>query len=102
MWLPYQPAFTEALHCLILDYEEDSSCDTDMNVVMTGNLGLVEVQGTAEGMTFSRNELSTLLDMTQHGIQELIDNTKRIVSAGIHGTWIVCKNWSLPVIMLGK
>ena len=57
---------------LDLDYEEDSSCDTDMNVVMTGNLGLVEVQGTAEGMAFSRNELSTLLDMTQHGIQELI------------------------------
>lgn len=57
---------------LDLDYEEDSSCDTDMNVVMTGNLGLVEVQGTAEGMAFSRNELSTLLDMAQHGIQELI------------------------------
>ncbi|WP_244072098.1 ribonuclease PH [Nitrosomonas sp. PY1] len=57
---------------LDLDYEEDSSCDTDMNVVMTGNLGLVEVQGTAEGMAFSRSELSTLLDMTQHGIQELI------------------------------
>ena len=57
---------------LDLDYEEDSSCDTDMKVVMTGNLGLVEVQGTAEGMAFSRNELSTLLDMAQHGIQELI------------------------------
>lgn len=57
---------------LDLDYAEDSACDTDMNVVMTGRLGLVEVQGTAEGETFSRKELNTLLDMAQEGIQELI------------------------------
>lgn len=62
----------EGVVLLDLDYEEDSSCDTDMNVVMTGSLGLVEVQGTAEGVAFSRKELSTLLDMAQHGIQELI------------------------------
>src|SRR6185503_16585297 len=42
---------------LDLDYDEDSSCDTDMNVVMTGAGGFVEVQGTAEGHAFSRNEL---------------------------------------------
>ena len=57
---------------LDLDYLEDSSCDTDMNVVMTGKFGLVEVQGTAEGISFSRQELDTMLDMAQQGIQELI------------------------------
>lgn len=57
---------------LDLDYIEDSSCDTDMNVVMTGNLGIVEVQGTAEGTAFDRKELDIMLDMAQHGIQELI------------------------------
>lgn len=57
---------------LDLDYQEDSSCDTDMNVVMTGRLGLVEVQGTAEGQTFSRVELDTMLDMAQRGVLELI------------------------------
>jgi len=62
----------EGVAVLDLDYDEDSSCDTDMNVVMTGNLGLVEVQGTAEGNAFSRKELDTMLDMAQHGIQQLI------------------------------
>ncbi len=57
---------------LDLDYVEDSACETDMNVVMTGNLGLVEVQGTAEGTPFSRNELSALLDLAQAGIVQLI------------------------------
>ena len=57
---------------LDLDYMEDSSCDTDMNVVMTGSSGLVEVQGTAEGVSFSRQELNDMLDMAQQGIQDLI------------------------------
>ncbi len=57
---------------LDLDYPEDSSCDTDMNVVMTGGLGLVEVQGTAEGVTFDRQELNAMLDLAQQGIQQLI------------------------------
>ena len=56
---------------LDLDYPEDSSCDTDMNVVMTGNGGMIEVQGTAEGVAFSRDELSALLDLAQAGIYEL-------------------------------
>jgi ribonuclease PH len=58
---------------LDLDYAEDSSCDTDLNVVMTGNLGLVEVQGTAEKAAFSRQELDTMLNMAQQGLQELFD-----------------------------
>lgn len=57
---------------LDLDYLEDSDCDTDMNVVMTGNGGIIEVQGTAEGATFSRAELEALLDLAQAGIAQLV------------------------------
>ncbi|MCB1937530.1 MAG: ribonuclease PH [Nitrosomonas sp.] len=57
---------------LDLDYQEDSTCDTDMNIIMTGNNGIVEVQGTAEGEAFSRTELSQMLDLAEKGIQELI------------------------------
>jgi len=70
----------EGILVLDLDYLEDSSCDTDMNVVMTGNLGLVEVQGTAEGVSFSRQELNDMLDMAQHGIQELITIQKKVLA----------------------
>ncbi|MBT8514475.1 ribonuclease PH [Polynucleobacter paneuropaeus] len=56
---------------LDLDYPEDSSCDTDMNVVMTGKGGMIEIQGTAEGATFSRTELIELLDLAEQGITEL-------------------------------
>jgi len=57
---------------LDLDYAEDSACDTDMNVVMTGNGGLVEVQGTAEGAPFTRAELDTMIDLAAEGIRELV------------------------------
>ena len=57
---------------LDLDYPEDSTCDTDMNVVMTGSGGLIEVQGTAEGAPFSRAQMNALLDLAQKGIQELV------------------------------
>ncbi len=57
---------------LDLDYEEDSDCDTDMNVVMTAGGGIVEVQGTAEGTPFSRAELERLLDLAQQGIASLV------------------------------
>jgi ribonuclease PH len=57
---------------LDLDYAEDSGCATDMNVVMTGSGGLVEVQGTAEGAPFSRAELEALLDLAGKGIRELV------------------------------
>ena len=56
---------------LDLDYPEDSSCDTDMNVVMTGTGGMIEIQGTAEGAAFSRTELIELLDLAEQGITEL-------------------------------
>lgn len=64
---------------LDLDYIEDSACDTDMNVVMTGDSGLVEIQGTAEGVSFSRKELNHMLDMAQSGIEELISIQKRVL-----------------------
>jgi len=57
---------------LDLDYAEDVACDTDMNVVMMGAGGLIEVQGTAEGAAFSRAELNALLDLAEKGIRELI------------------------------
>ncbi|MEP7208572.1 MAG: ribonuclease PH [Casimicrobiaceae bacterium] len=57
---------------LDLDYGEDSACDTDMNVVMTGGGGFVEVQGTAEGAPFSRAELDTLLALATRGIAGLV------------------------------
>jgi len=57
---------------LDLDYAEDSSCDTDMNVVMTGAGNFVEVQGTAEGAPFTRAQMSSLLDLASSGIAELI------------------------------
>lgn len=57
---------------LDLDYAEDSACDTDMNVVMTGAGHFVEVQGTAEGAAFSRQEMDTLLELADKGIGELI------------------------------
>jgi len=61
---------------LDLDYAEDVDCDTDMNVVMTGSGGVIEVQGTAEGAPFSRNELEALLDLAQAGIGQLIEAQK--------------------------
>ncbi|NDC62207.1 MAG: ribonuclease PH [Betaproteobacteria bacterium] len=58
---------------LDLEYEEDASCDTDMNVVMTSQGGFVEVQGTAEGAAFTRHEMDQLLTLADQGIRQLID-----------------------------
>ena len=62
----------EGAPVLDLDYVEDSACDTDMNVVMTGGGGLVEVQGTAERAPFSRKEMDAMLALAEKGIRELI------------------------------
>lgn len=56
---------------LDLEYVEDVACDTDMNIVMTGSGQFIEVQGTAEGATFSRTEMAQLLDLAEKGIGEL-------------------------------
>jgi ribonuclease PH len=65
---------------LDLDYVEDSGCDTDMNVVMTGGGGFVEVQGTAEGAPFSRAEMERLLALADGGIRELIAAQKHALA----------------------
>jgi ribonuclease PH len=57
---------------LDLDYPEDSDCDTDMNVVMTGAGGIVEIQGTAEGEPFTRAQMNMLGDLAEAGIRQLI------------------------------
>jgi ribonuclease PH len=66
---------------LDLEYIEDSACDTDMNVVMTGTGGFVEVQGTAEGAPFSRAQMDALLALAAKGIAELSEAQRRSLAA---------------------
>jgi len=62
---------------LDLDYEEDAGADVDFNVVMTGGGGLVEVQGTAEGRPFTREQLASLLDLATRGVAGLVAEQRR-------------------------
>ncbi|MFY3791657.1 ribonuclease PH [Ureibacillus sp. MALMAid1270] len=64
---------------LDLDYVEDSSANVDMNLVMTGNGRFVEIQGTGEESTFSREDLNTLLSLGENGIAELIEKQKAVL-----------------------
>ncbi|MES2511408.1 MAG: ribonuclease PH [Pseudomonadota bacterium] len=66
---------------LDLEYTEDSACDTDMNVVMTGAGNYVEVQGTAEGAAFSRKEMDALLVLAEKGISDLVVMQKTALQA---------------------
>jgi ribonuclease PH len=66
---------------LDLDYAEDSACDTDMNVVMNDGGGFIELQGTAEGHAFRREELDALLGLAQKGIGELLHKQREALSA---------------------
>ena len=66
---------------LDLDYLEDSACGTDMNVVMTGSGGLVELQGTAEGEPFTREQLDVMMGLADKGIRELIAAQKAALAA---------------------
>jgi ribonuclease PH len=68
---------------LDLDYPEDSGCDTDMNVVMTGRGGIVEIQGTAEGEPFSRAQMSALVDLAEAGIGELVARQKAALATPV-------------------
>jgi ribonuclease PH len=67
---------------LDLDYAEDSGCDTDMNVVMNDGGGFIEVQGTAEGHAFRRDELDALLALATKGIEELVVAQRAALAAG--------------------
>ena len=62
----------EGVTVLDLDYDEDSACETDMNIVMTGGGGIVELQGTAEGRPFSRAQLDAMVDLAGAGISRLV------------------------------
>ncbi len=70
----------DAVCLLDLDYSEDSRAEVDMNVVMTGSGRFIEVQGTAEGMPFSRGELEELLGLAEHGIATLLDEQKAVLA----------------------
>ena len=63
----------DAVGYLDLDYSEDSRAEVDMNIVMTGGGKFIEVQGTAEGAPFSRDELDDLLGLGEHGIAQILD-----------------------------
>jgi ribonuclease PH len=65
---------------LDLEYTEDSACDTDMNVVMTGAGHFVEVQGTAEGVAFTRSEMDAMLLLAEKGVSELMDMQRKSLS----------------------
>jgi ribonuclease PH len=66
---------------LDLDYAEDSACDTDMNVVMNDGGGFIELQGTAEGHAFRREELDALLALASKGVAELCALQREALSA---------------------
>jgi ribonuclease PH len=68
-----------ALPSLDLDYVEDSTADVDMNVVMTGSGGFIELQGTAEGAVFSRDELDQLLGLAESGISQIFDLQRELL-----------------------
>ena len=69
---------------LDLDYSEDSGCDTDMNVVMTGAGHFVEIQGTAEKVPFTREQMSRLLDLSGKGIAELISLQRKALATPVN------------------
>ena len=70
----------QGIPMLDLEYTEDVSCDTDMNVVMTGAGHFVEVQGTAEGVAFTRAEMDELLRLAEKGIGELVGLQQQALS----------------------
>jgi ribonuclease PH len=69
-----------ALPSLDLDYVEDSGAEVDMNVVMTGAGKFIEVQGTAEGAAFSRGELGGMLDLAEHGINQIFELQRELIA----------------------
>lgn len=68
---------------LDLDYPEDSACDTDMNVVMTGAGGFVELQGTAEGSPFTRAEMDALVTLASEGIAQIVALQRQALVTGV-------------------
>jgi len=73
----------DGVHLLDLDYEEDSSCEVDMNVIMTGTGKLVEVQGTAEQKPFAKQDLDAMLAYAEKGIQKLTELQLAAIERGL-------------------
>jgi ribonuclease PH len=69
----------QGIPVLDLDYAEDSTADTDMNVVMTDQGGFIEIQGTAEKDTFQQGELEQLLRLARGGIEQLVQKQKFVL-----------------------
>ena len=72
----------QGMPVLDLDYAEDSNCDTDMNVVMNDGGGFIEVQGTAEGHAFRRDEMDALLALAEKGVAELVAAQRAALAEG--------------------
>ena len=70
---------------LDLNYDEDKDAEVDMNVVMLSSGKLVEIQGTAEGMTYSRKQLNIMLDLAEQGIRSHIDSQKKVLGNNLAG-----------------
>ena len=64
---------------LDLNYIEDSSAETDMNIVMNDVGEFIEIQGTAEGRTFKKEELDKMLSLAEHGIQDIVSIQRKII-----------------------
>ena len=78
----------EGTPVLDLPYVEDSAAEVDMNVIMTSDLKLIEVQGTGEESTFTRQELNALLDLAEAGVKELADIQRTALrEAGVNVTF---------------
>jgi ribonuclease PH len=65
---------------LDLNYPEDVAADVDFNVVMNGNLELIEIQGTAEANSFTRQQMNQMLDLAEKGIKELLENQQQVLA----------------------
>ncbi len=70
---------------LDLNYAEDSMAEVDMNVVMTGSMNFVEIQGTAEEVPFDKGQLDRMLKLAMGGIEKLVDLQRQLLGAGING-----------------
>ncbi|MBK8007599.1 MAG: ribonuclease PH [Rhizobiales bacterium] len=70
----------EGTPVLDLNYDEDSTAETDMNLVMTGNGGIIEIQGTAEKKPFTGDEMSALIELARNGIKKLVELQKLTVA----------------------
>ncbi len=66
---------------LDLDYAEDSNAETDMNVVMNDAAAFIEVQGTAEGHAFKKDELNSMLELAEHGIKQLLEKQREALDS---------------------